>query len=62
MGSKIQTKLDETGVSQKVTDIVTTAADKTKTLGSKLYEQGSEKLGKVQEKVPIVGTVGEKGK
>ena len=44
MISTVSQKLDESGVTSKVTTFVSSAADKTVEVGSKLYIQGSEKF------------------
>lgn len=41
VGTKVQSKLDEAGLSENVSYYVSTAAEGTKTIGSKLIEKGS---------------------
>lgn len=44
VGSKVQQKLDETGVSQNVSYYANYAAESTVTLGSKIYTTTTEKM------------------
>lgn len=42
VGSTVQTKLDEHGITEKASSIVSAAAEKTSYIGSKIVEKGSE--------------------
>jgi hypothetical protein len=41
VGSTVTQTLDDTGVSSAVSNVVSTAAEKTKAVGSTIYETGS---------------------
>lgn len=61
VGTKVQQKLDETGVTENVSYYVSSAAEGTKTIGSKIYEKGSEQLEYVNSN-PMVNDFTEKSK
>lgn len=44
VGSSLQKKMDESGVSSKITSVVHGAAEKGMSLGSQLYSNSSEKF------------------
>jgi len=44
VGGKLQEKLDETGVTYRVANVVNTAASKTTQIGSKIYHKSAEKI------------------
>ena len=61
VGTKVQQKLDEAGVTENVSYYVSTAAEGTKQIGSKIYEKGSEQLEYVSAN-PMVNDFTEKSK
>ncbi len=53
VSTAVQTKLDETGVSQNISHYAQKAAEGTKNIGSAIVEKSSETVHKAQE-VPLV--------
>lgn len=54
--------LDETGVTAKVNQFVSTAAEKTVETGVKLYHTGAEKISEIQQSNPKLAEFTEKSK
>jgi hypothetical protein len=48
VGSKVQKKLDDTGVSSNVSYYVSAAAEGTVNIGSKIYNTSAEKIEQIQ--------------
>ena len=60
--TQVGRKMDETGVTEKINTLVTTAAEKTVEAGVGLYHQGTEKFGEIKESNPRLGELTEKSK
>lgn len=61
MGSTVQTKLDEHGITEKASSMVSAAAEKTSYIGHKIVEKGSETY-ETASANPYVSDITEKSK
>ena len=61
VGSKVQEKLDQTGITENVSYAMNAAAEGTKNLGSAIITKGSEKFEQVQQ-ISYVSDFTEKSK